>query len=204
MAIPDDSLNPQAPIGNFLSPDDLDRADLTRDYELGGPTLNQPSDGVPTTFWDSRLELSGDISIGHYPSGDRTVIISPTTDCTEVSFCFDSNNRPHLAWVDEGLISFYWYDTQSESTVTSTFSAGHSNPRLCLDDKRELQSQTRDILFLYVRDLALYYRQQRDRYTNERKLTDLPINFLRLGRFGMAKSNRVQIELITDGDPVYA
>lgn len=43
---------------------------------------------------------------------------------------------------------------------------------------------------------VLVYRQQRDRYQTAYPLRELPANFIRLGRVGMAQSTRLQIELV--------
>lgn len=100
--------------------------------------------------------------------------------------------------------NLYPVEVNDEFTSIGQFAtteySGVYSPRLCLDDKREYQNASRDVLFFYIKTGTpekLCYRQQRERYTVERELVDVPANTLRLGRVGMAKTNRVQIEFIT-------
>ena len=195
--IPEDRLNPLAPLGAFLYPDSLPRETNRRiDYELGGSRLYAPPEGVPRTVWSAQVESDGRLTVGPWPSGAATTLLTGLTDCTEVSLCFDSNMRPHLAWVAAGQASWYWFDSQTQQATVTALDPEVRFPRLTLDDKRELQSGSRDILLCYVRGQGLYYRQQRERYLVERHLADLPADLVMLGRVGMANTRRVQFEYL--------
>lgn len=201
--IPGESLNLQAPIAEFLVPDDQPYI-LSIDYEQGSLALNDPTGGLQQATWQAYAEQK-DIYVRKLPDGEPVKLLTSSEFITELSFTFDSNMRFQVVYGETDLVKFYWYDTAISQFVTTEY-AGIRSPRLCLDDKRGLEAAARDILFFYIKPgdpETLCYRQQRDRYLTERTLAELPINILRLGRTGMAKSNRVQVEIITEGDPVY-
>jgi hypothetical protein len=53
-----------------------------------------------------------------------------------------------------------------------------------------------DVILFYIKDGALFYRQQRDRYGVERRLCDCPNTTIRIERVSMNTLNRLQIEFI--------
>jgi hypothetical protein len=186
--------------GTLLRPDSF-RCELLVDYERGSLALNDPTGGLLQSYWRltyannefilTRWEEAG-------PIGDPTVLpITPNGRVTSVSLAFDSNMRPYVTWVDAGVVRFYWYDTLQNLNVIDDF-PGFYSPMLCLDDKRPLQSASRDVLFFYASSGYLYCRQQRDRFQEAQaiEVMELPINFQRLGRVGMGTGNRLIIELL--------
>lgn len=92
---------------------------------------------------------------------------------TEISFSFDANMQPTVAYVASGQAYLNWYDSIEATYVTTELADGVTTPRVSLDDKRFLGSnayQVSDVILAYVRAGNLYYLQQRDRYTIERLL----------------------------------
>ena len=197
--IPGNAINPSAPLAVFLEPDQWPRWDLLKDYERGSLALGDPSSGLTTANWRVYVEGTG-IYVTRFNSETATLVTTAVASPTEVTFAFDSNMRPQVAYVADGQVQFYWYDT-AQGAFTTTAYSGITSPRLCLDDKRSLQDAARDLLLLYLKagdPVTLCYRQQRERYTVERVLMDAPAKALRLGRVGMAVTNRVQIEFILE------
>lgn len=176
-------------IGGYLDPDDNTTTDLV-DYELGGIEIQDPSQGLRVKTWVVYID-GQDVKI---TAEDRqpTVQFTRTGVLTEVSLAFDQNMRPTIAFVEDDVATLYWYDTVAQAAVFSTFT-GASTPRVCLDDKRESQLGTSDILLAYIKTNNLYFRAQRDRFTVEYLLyTEINAKLVKLG---MTDKNRVQFML---------
>jgi len=195
MAILGEKLSSLLIAGHFLVPDNLENYALL-DYELGGIGLNDPSEGLRYQTWTLRyFPATGDFSISA-PNTAPTVIIT-VMNVTEISLGFDQNMNPFIAYVEDGDAKFYWYDTNIANFTTSNLPSGSLTPRCCLDDKRETQADSSDIILCYVHGGALYYRQERDRYTVQYPL-DNPFLHPTLGlpavlkRVGMNDENRLQ------------
>jgi hypothetical protein len=97
-----------------------------------------------------------------------------------------------VAYIAGGNPSLYWYDTVPEEFVTTPY-PGITTPFLTLDDKRPSQLGTSDMLFFYLKAGKLYFRQQRDRFTIEYELTDVPSYIDRILAVGMGRNLRMQI-----------
>jgi hypothetical protein len=169
------------------------------DWEYGGIALNDTSQGLMYREWEFRYEGSTIIVV---PSegGNASVVVSDITGVTELAGTFDQNMNPVVAYVKSGVTKLYWWNASlaTPAHVTTSFPGAYS-PRLCLDDKRPSQVDSSDVLFFYLKDGKLYYRQQRDRYETAYALCDIPPRVTRLGRVGMADINRLQIEFLSPG-----
>jgi hypothetical protein len=104
--------------------------------------------------------------------------------------------NPCVAFVQDGDLWLWWFDSVAHAQVFTEFSG--EQPRVAMDDKRTTQSLANDILFTYIRDDKLYYREQRDRFGVEYLLTDgtngrpADVAGFDLIRFGMNSVNRMQ------------
>jgi hypothetical protein len=197
--IPGNTLSVSPVSGDFLFPDSamprvMYVSGIPRDEEMGGVALNNPTLGLMYQRWTFYFDLAtGHVNVR--PDAGTVTTLFTDAALTELSGSFDSNMNTAVAYMSGGACKLHWYDSTVPGYVTTTFD-GCSSPRLTLDDKRPLHDADRDILFFYLRAGALYYRQQRDRYGTERWLYDVPAGLHRIGRVGMANSNRVQIEII--------
>lgn len=185
--------------GNFFEPDSWPRG-LLEDFELGPIALSDSSQGLSYQVW--RLNYIGDDQDPAY--GDfilepqifgTPVLMFNVPAVKTVALAFDQNGRPTIAWELEnnGGSFWYWYDTNIPDFTTSQLPAGSTWPRLCLDDHRETQDFSSDVILGYIRGGTLYYRQQRDRYTIERTWAtgiQPPLNTI-----GMTDRNRVQYDV---------
>jgi len=156
------------------------------DYESGGVGIQDPSKGMLYQTWRARLEND------HvYISSENTpeYSIFSGSGITEISFSFDQNMRFTLAYVESGNAKLYWYDSTISGMRVTNFGASVLNPRVTMDDKRSSQSSTNDIIFAYVRDGAIYYRQQRDRFQVERFIQG---GVSKLKKIGMNDKLRLQ------------
>ncbi|MCO1337134.1 hypothetical protein MO867_22680, partial [Microbulbifer sp. OS29] len=101
--------------------------------------------------------------------------------------------RPVIAYVEAGTAKLYWYDSSAGAQTTSTW-PGIITPRLTLDDKRSTQTSASDVIFAYLNNGHLYYRQQRDRYEIEYRLQE-NVNSPGLIKIGMNRQFRLQFLL---------
>lgn len=165
MAIPGDRLSSLVIAGHFLSPDNLESFALL-DYELGGIGLNDTSEGMRYQTWLARYFAdTGDfvLSADNVPA----TIVHTVAGVTEFSFTFDQNMQPFITYVEAGVAKFWWWNTDIQAYDISNLPAGSLTPKCCLDDKRESQTTSSDIILCYVHAGALKERNQRDRFTAE-------------------------------------
>lgn len=194
--LPNHVLSSQPIIGYYLYPDNLD-PDPLKSWELGGVGLNDPSEGLQVQTWWARLHKDGIKETAIIYIGADSVpefVWLSNADFTEVSLAFDQNMNPFVSYMVGGVAKFYWYDTALPGYTTTTLPAGSRSPKCCLDDKREMQDLTNDIILAYMRDDKLYYREQRDRYTVEYLLSS-GHGLLDLIQVGMNTKLRLQFAL---------
>ena len=196
--IPDNRLSDAPVTGAFLFPDNQRPGERIRDgrrilvdYELGGVALNNPLQGLQVTAWEFRYDAEAVIVATLDGTAEHTLFTR--AGITDLSGAFDSNMQPVVAYSADGSTYLWWYDGSVTQYVTTEIPSARS-PRLALDDKRQLQDQSRDILLFYINGSRLCYRQQRDRYATERALMEKPSWADTLGRVGMNHVGRVQIE----------
>lgn len=194
MALPGDVLSSTPAPGYFLGaraqvfPDYIDYAD-------GGVGIQDPSLGLSYQTWTA--EIVEDIL------EDRIMLSAPTyppqavytgDDITEVSLAFDQNMNVCVAFVEAGMAKLLWYDTTVSQLVVTELGVDVTHPRVALDDTREFNRANSDIILAYIKDGALYYRQQRDRYQIERQLSSGP--WIALKRIGMGSTFRFKFQVV--------
>lgn len=195
--IPDRRLatDPYAYVGAFLAPDDQENV-LLEDYELGGTDLNDPSDGLKVKTWTASYNpATGEISLS--APGSVTTVVLTIMGVSELSLAFDQNMQPVIAFVENGAAKFYWWDTDIPGFTTTTLPAGSLTPRVCMDDKRDMETAANDVILCYVTgDGKLVALHQRDRYSTVDVLMDPFVdpygNPALLKRIGMNANNRLQ------------
>lgn len=196
MSLPEEVLDLTATLGVILPPDSLGRSSLTVDYEQGGIALNDGTQGLQIQDW--RIQLVGDeVRVSHEPYADETILFTEA-GITELSLSFDQNMNPSIAYVANGRAKLYYYDTALESMTILTLAADVRSPFLTMDDKRGVATELNwnDVLLFYLRSGFLYYRQQRDSFSIERVLHEVPWEKARIRRAGMNDGLRVQVEIL--------
>jgi hypothetical protein len=193
--IPGNEMSSVPAPSDFIVPDELyDWCDRKVDYEAGGVALNDPTQGLRVYTW--RIQAVGASAILDVP---EDVLIEPVTlftavaTITEISFTFDLNMQPSVAYVAGGVAYFWYYDTALSAYTTLTLT-GAASPRCLLDDRRATQTLNADVLLFYLRDGYLWERIQRDRFEIEYQMmaTDAPA----IARIGFTTGYRIQIELV--------
>lgn len=169
--LPGDVLSTQPVIAPFSGARGLPVTD-TIDYEGGGIALNDTSRGLLYQRWRGRI-LRDDVVLDA-PEVPETVIYSEP-GITQISFTFDQNMRPVLAFVRDGLPFLHWYDPIEQGMVVTPLGEGIATPRVTLDDKRQTQTGISDVVLAYKRLGQLFIRYQRDRFQIEYDpLEDMP------------------------------
>lgn len=188
--IPEQTLSSTTVLGTYIHGDTEDYSPTT-DHEPGGTALNDASDGLFVQLWTATTDGT-DVTLSA-PSVPAAVLFSRPGTITELSLAFDQNMRPVVAFVEDGQAYLYWYDTLAAAQVFTTLAADVDNPRVTLDDKRERQTGTSDVILAYKRATALYFRAQRDRFLVEYHLASGVNRGLRTIR--MNNKLRLQFEL---------
>lgn len=205
--LPDDVLSTQAVV--YGSVDPVKRpGDFLVDYERGGRALNDPSDGLRTQVWTLEVERDKtDIDTWHVYARATLAgkhLLFSATHIEEASLAFDQNMRPFVAYVQQGVTKYWWYDSTVPGQVHTTLGAGYRSPRCTTDEKRDWHLELSDIMLFYIKGNTLYRRQQRDRFTNEKALKVVG-NTAEIVSVTMSTGSRLQIRIrnstVTADDP---
>lgn len=189
--LPDNVISSSVIAGNFIQAKQFDVNNLL-DYEDGGVAIGDNSQGRIYQIWRCRL-IGDDITID--APNDPSIlplIVYSAPNITEISFTFDSNLKPAVAFVQDSIPKLRWYDTSipAYSVIDIPYA---KTPRVALDDKRITQDSNRDIILGYIKNNCLCYRQQRDRFLIEYILT--AGLYKRLIKMGMSSKLRMQFSL---------
>lgn len=196
--MPDHSLSSQTLYDRYLTPDGGDRPYLTIDWEKGGIAIADPSEGLRYQDWVLTYENNQ-----FFVEGLTTQVKTPGPllyGIEECNLAFDQNMNVFIAYVLMGQAWYFWYDPIAAAYKHQIMSADTVNPRCCMDDKRLQMVDTSDIILAYTRGEALYYREQRDRYTIEYLLKTSKEGFLEA--VGMNASYRLQFMLVSAFPPI--
>lgn len=192
MSLPENSLSTINVPGTMMAPDDLSPV-IVEDWELGGVDLLDTSGGLMAATW--HIYVSG-IDVMIQKLGAAATVLFQQSGIKEIALAFDQNMRPVVAFRTASSLTYLrWYDTQSQQYVTDGF-GDLKNPKLSLDDKRPMSSSTSDVIFAYIRENNLCYRQQRDRYGIEYVLDAGLSETMKLKSIGMGDGLRMQFEVV--------
>jgi len=173
----------------FLDPDD-DQVTALIARELGGVDISDASLGLRNQVWTARY-LGDEVQVGS--DTIATSVLFTADDITEIDLAFDQNMLPQIAYTQAEVGKWWWFDTVTSGYLTLVL-PGAYDLRCGLDDKRDMSTGKSDVILAYLRADNLYMRIQRDRYGVEYLLRE-NING-RLRRFGMARNNRIQFEVL--------
>lgn len=161
---------------------------LAESWENGGVALSDPSEELTKYVW--RAWTDGNAIYCQRDDLDEIHTLFHAPNITEIDLTFDQNMRPCFAFVSNGVAKLYWYNTLIANYDVTDF-VGVKNPRVSLDDKRRFNVANSDIIFAYIKDNQLCYRQQRDRFGVEYVLKTYQVTHQKmLWRIGMGTKNR--------------
>lgn len=165
---------------------------LRESWELGGISISDPSEDFKY-FW--RGFISGK-SIFLERQGQVPVkVVQFSGEVSEISFSFDQNMKPVVAFVEDGVSKLNFYDTVLQKEVTKVFK-GARNPRVSLDDKRRFAASYSDVILAYLKGDALFYRLQRERYEIEHLVSTVSRGSS-LAQIGMTEDRRFLFHIKT-------
>ncbi|OYT14564.1 MAG: hypothetical protein B7C24_17635, partial [Bacteroidetes bacterium 4572_77] len=128
---------------------------LTIDYDDGGIDVQDTSEGLLYQIWTARIsDDKTEILLSADNKAEYTFVTG--VNITEVSLTFDQNMNPCVAYVENEISKFYWYDASIPAYDTIIIDG--TTPKIFLDDKRVSQSDNSDILMFYLRNGNLYHR----------------------------------------------
>lgn len=188
--LPNDAISTQRVRAALLEPEDREYDPLVS-YEYGGPALQTPTQSRLVRIWVAFYE-GGTVYVAPEDGLSARVPVITSPGITSVSLAFDSLMNPTIAYMENGLCKLRWFDSLS-GTMTTTPWPGFTSCQVTTDDKRPELLGQEDVIFAYVRDNNLYYRQQRDRYTIERFVGG-PVKGV-LTKVGMNRAGRLQFEV---------
>lgn len=177
--LPNNILSSSAVPADFIAPK---RANQLVDYEYGSFALQNTESGLDAVLWKCFYE-GGLIKFSHL---DQIQIMLTVDNVTALSFAFDLNMNPLIAYSAEKHCYLWWYDTAQAKQVTTDLGTEISFPQLSLDERRAVESSNADVIFAYIKNSKLYMRIQRERFQIEHELTQAK----RLIQIGMMKNNR--------------
>lgn len=160
---------------------------LNQDFEDGPIALNDPSSGLFYQIWQG---IASDTGVKLWDADENGTDVLSALNITEMSFTFDQNGRPSICFTQYGQTKIYWFDSSLGTVTTTTIGAGIGSPKLILDDKRQTQTGSSDIIMGYIKNEQLCYRQQRDRFLIEYVLATGVVG--RLIKIGMGNNLRLQ------------
>lgn len=182
-------------ISTFIPPDDqYDWCIRGIDWEAGGVALNDPTQGLRVHDWRIRaVGAAAVVDVPAVPSITPVTLFTAGSAISEISFTFDLNMQPAVAYVAGGVAAFWYYDTFL-SGYTHLLLPRATSPRCLVDDRRNTQELNADILLFYIRDGVVWERIQRDRYAIEYAMAET--NSVAIARIGFTRGYRIQIELV--------
>lgn len=162
--IPEERLSSQPMPAALFNPWAMD--DLAS-LHWGPVALQDTSQGLNVQVW--RADAVGDEIRLSAPKSPEFLWYQHSAGLHQVSLAFDQNARPVVAFVDsEGGAFLRWFDPVPNDIVNMDLAAlGAETPRVTLDDSRPFNIDDSDVILAYVREGALRYRQQRDRFEEE-------------------------------------
>lgn len=141
-------------------------------HHWGPVQVQDPSQGMLVKVWT--LEADEKTVTLSAPGSLPIVLFSRLEDIKSVSLSFDQNGRPYVAFEEvPGSSYLYWFDPVPNAYVFMPVDGAY--PIITLDDARFIDGGDSDVILSYIRDEAIRYWQQRDRYTIEYTPTEGPL-----------------------------
>src|SRR5690606_29426192 len=109
----------------------------------GGVGIGDASQGLEVQLWTAYVE--GEQVMLTAPNQFTPIVFLTLPAVREISLAFDQNMNAALAFVQYGTTRLYWFDTFLGEYVVTDYSTAIS-PKITLDDRREPQSNSSDII----------------------------------------------------------
>lgn len=200
MALDDFKLVSSEPSPSALPiPEVLTRLDrgLLIDYEMGGVSIQDPSQGMSVRVWKLWLDGSNVVLAPDDAPYLATVLFSGE-GITELTLAFDSNMTPVVAYVQAGVTKLRWYDLSLAPPSYVTTVIDGSSPYLSFDDRRQRLISKSDAMLFYLRDGIVRLRLLRDRFLTEYDWATIPAGATQIVAAGFDSGFRMQLVFFSD------
>lgn len=152
------------PYNNYGVPPDVPYS--VKNVTIGPVGLNDPSEGLHFKFWAAYVD-SNDLIIEDIELSTTNFILNEPDGIENVALAFDQNANDTFAYITGvGELKLRWFDTSVDDDVIINLGQAQSLT-LTMDMKYYPTSNKSDILLFYIRDNAIYFRVQRDKYLIE-------------------------------------
>lgn len=179
--IPENSVKLRTNVTRMLAPD-IDKVSGLLDSEKGGVNVKDPSQGFLVATWSVSVD---DDKVRLYKDGVFHSIALVQDQIADIAFCFDQTMNIVLAWRSTANdLYLRYFDSFLKDHTVMSLGKGKC-PRLSLDDKRMIGQADSDVIFAYIKNNSLCYRQQRENYYIERIIVSGLHPSQRLDRIGM-------------------
>ena len=185
--IPGNGITPAPIVGGFSFPLSEEYTPLVQRV-WGGLALGDASQGRLVKLWEVRA-IDDELRVS--PSGEAPVLSLSAPGVLSASLAFDAAMRAVVAWTTAQGAYLYYYDAVTLDYVNRFF-PGVTSARVAVDDPRPFYTASSDVIFAYTSGEMLYWRQQRDRYDEERVLGPTPGTLIKVG---LSTINRLQFEI---------
>ena len=181
-------------MGYLLAPDNLPKRPSI-DYEMGGVSLQDPSQGLLVQPWRCWFDRDNSAVMVEAANTPPTKIFDQES-ITWLSFCFDQNMRWSAVYtLQDGESYLRWYDSLAGDYAITPLDDGVITPFLTLDDKRAIMLGSSDIILAYIQNENVYVRVQRERFQVPHVWQeDIPKDWI-IRNFGMSNKLRLQMEI---------
>lgn len=209
--LPGHALSPTALPSTFLTPRGVLRCVESTYFNFtpvafsGQVGAFAPQSVGPNGYRDTTLGLASQVWTGSYDGFNLVLtpqVGAPLTIFQQVNliwfdFCFDQSANPVIAFADSSKnVSFYWFDSSINAFRVTALPFGTDPWPFCqLDDTRQAETNSSDVVICYTRGTHLYFIAQRDRFGVEYDLGVIPgLPSKMLVAAGMSTGGRFQFE----------
>ena len=180
-------------------PKNIDRFFLVK-QDIGPVAFGDNSQGLKDFTWE--LDWNSETTNWEFfridaPETTRVVgVTSQTSEEPEFSdITFDTAGRVQIVWETADGILLYWFDPALPGFTTTVIDSEGKNPLASLDYRDPRLNQLSDIIIIYEKNNAIFYRISGDRYTIEYPTPITDLGNKRLFRAGVGINLRYQIYL---------
>ncbi|KXU39382.1 hypothetical protein AXE65_08855 [Ventosimonas gracilis] len=172
----------------------------TLDYEDGGLALQNPAGGLNNQIWRAQLLNAGErySAVQMQAETVEPFILWQQPYIEEISFSFDQNMQPVLAYVQAGQAKLRFFDSTVQAFAIIELEPGAITPRVALDDKRDFLGYAQsDVILAYVLNGHLIKRLGSERYLNTH-LVQANVGHAGLIKIGINQGLRFQYRVKID------
>lgn len=139
-----------------------------KNVTIGPIGIQDTSDELTSKFWGAAFKQSTqELLLIDTEEETTEVILTETDGMVKVALAFDQNANDTYAWITNlGDLKIRWFDASLPGDAIINFGAAQS-VTLTMDTKYYPSSIDSDILLFYIRNGAIFYRIQRDKYATE-------------------------------------